>query len=384
MIDIKSTFLKLTSKRYPYRTEDDVIKLLPEFKFEKDDIGNYYIIVKKPDGTFSNTMFTSHLDTIDRGPYTYSGGIDYSNRKWNTDTKQWDIIDPEKEKKNDTKKVDDKSVKHVFDGDFIKTDGQTNLGADDKAGMTIMLNMISENVPGLYYFFIGEESGCIGSSSQSRVFNKFLEKVSIPEIKKCISFDRKGYDSIITSQMGGDCASDTFANELSNRLNEYGFWFKPDNTGVYTDSAEFMDIIDECTNLSCGYFSEHTTSEKQDIEFLEILSIVCTKIDWETLPIERKCDNIAYKGKKSTYNTNRYNSGYNSYNRYNYGGYYGHGWNDYWDGDGYSYNRNNTGSSTNNKTVSKPLKEDELSKSINDFDFDKWYNEQKEKSHLVT
>ena len=36
MINIKETFLKLTSKRYPYRTEDDVIKLLPEFKFEKD------------------------------------------------------------------------------------------------------------------------------------------------------------------------------------------------------------------------------------------------------------------------------------------------------------------------------------------------------------
>jgi len=373
MIDIKSTFLKLTSKRHPYRTENEVIEMLPEFTFEKDDVGNYYIIVKKTDGTFSNTMFTSHLDTIDIGSYSYSS-IDYSNRKWNIDTKQWDIIDPEKEKKREqNKKVDDKSITHVFDGDFIKTDGESNLGADDKAGVTIMLNMISENVPGLYYFFIGEESGCIGSSSQSRVFDKFLEKVGIPEIKKCISFDRKGYDSIITSQMGGDCASDTFANELSNRLNEYGFWFKPDNTGVYTDSAEFMDIIDECTNISCGYFSEHTTSEKQDIEFLELLSIVCTKIDWETLPIERKCDNIAYKGKKSTYNTNRYN--YGGYHN----GYYGHGFNNYWDSDEYFYSRNST-TTNNNKSISKPITENDLSKSINDFDFDKWYNEQKEKT----
>jgi len=44
-----------------------------------------------------------------------------------------------------------------------------------------------------------------------------------------------------------------------------------DDGGVYTDSAEFVDIIEECTNLSVGYFSEHTTSEKQDIDFLELL-----------------------------------------------------------------------------------------------------------------
>jgi len=382
MIDIKSTFLKLTSKRHPYRTENEVIEMLPDFTFEKDDVGNYYIIVKKSDGTFSNTMFTSHLDTIDRGPFTSYSSIDYSNRKWNIDTKQWDIIDPEKEKKTESlKKIDDKSIKHVFDGDFIKTDGETNLGADDKAGVTIMLNMISENVPGLYYFFIGEESGCVGSSSQSRVFDKFLEKIGIQEINKCVSFDRKGYDSIITSQMGGDCASDTFANELSKRLNEYGFWFKPDNTGVYTDSAEFIDIIDECTNISCGYFSEHTTAEKQDIEFLELLSIVCTKIDWETLPIERKCDKVTYKGKKSTYS---------NYSRYNHGGYgsYGRYWGDYWDGDGYSYGRGSTNNINNsttssNKSVSKPLDDDELSKGIDDFDFDKWYNEQKQKTSVV-
>ena len=52
------------------------------------------------------------------------------------------------------------SIKHVFDGDFIKTDGETNLGADDKAGVAIMMNLISENP-----HFIIFESGCIGSSS---------------------------------------------------------------------------------------------------------------------------------------------------------------------------------------------------------------------------
>jgi len=356
MIDIKSTFLLLTSKRYPHGTEDDVIKLLPNYNFKKDSIGNYYIIVKKENGDFSNTMFTSHLDTIDR-TLNYNK-IDYSNRKWNISTTKWDIIDPSKEPSTN---IDYKFVKHVFDDDFIKTDGNSNLGADDKAGMTIMLNMISENIPGLYYFFIGEESGCIGSSSLSRIFDSILSDNNIPSIKKCISFDRKGYDSIITRQMGRVCSSDKFATELSNRFNEYGFWFKPDNTGVYTDSAEFMDIIDECTNISCGYFNEHTVSEKQDIEFLELLSIACTKIDWETLPIERSCDNISYKGKKSTYNS------------YNYGNYGNYG--SFYDGDYY----NNSVNSTIIPSKDKKIKNDDLVNGINDFDFDEWYNKQREK-----
>ena len=42
---------------------------------------------------------------------------------------------------------------------------KTILGADDKAGMVILLYMIEKKIPGLYYFFIGEEVGCIGSNA---------------------------------------------------------------------------------------------------------------------------------------------------------------------------------------------------------------------------
>ena len=122
-----------------------------------------------------------------------------------------------------------------------------------------------------------------------------------------------------------------------------------------------MDIIDECTNISCGYFNEHTVSEKQDIEFLELLSIACTKIDWETLPIERSCDNISYKGKKSTYNS------------YNYGNYGNYG--SFYDGDYY----NNSVNSTIIPSKDKKIKNDDLVNGINDFDFDEWYNKQREK-----
>lgn len=353
MINIKETFIKLTSKRYPYGYEDEVIELLPEYKFEKDEFDNYYIIIKKKDGTFSDTMFTSHLDTIDRGSYTVTT---YTS-----------------DGKSTTKSKGNKLIKHTFNGDFIETDGNSNLGADDKAGTVIMLNMISENVPGLYYFFIGEESGCIGSSTLSREYETLVENKTLPKVTKCVSFDRKGYDSVITEQAGGVSASDEFANELAKRLNEYGFWYKSDDGGVYTDSAEFTDVIQECTNLSVGYFGEHTTSEKQDIDFLELLAMVVTKIDWDTLPIKREVDKI-YTGKKSKVG-NRFNI---------YAGYP-----DYYDEDyyGYGYNNGMIGPhNTNNSSISQGVGNSSTKKVEVDYDlgeFDKWYNKQKVASLVV-
>jgi len=34
---------------------------------------------------------------------------------------------------------------------------------------------------------------------------------------------------------------------------------------VYTDTAEFTDIIPECTNRSVGYAREHTQEESLDL-----------------------------------------------------------------------------------------------------------------------
>jgi hypothetical protein len=45
---------------------------------------------------------------------------------------------------------------------MISTDGTTTL-EHDKAGVSVLIWMMKHNIPGLYYFFIGEEVGCIGS-----------------------------------------------------------------------------------------------------------------------------------------------------------------------------------------------------------------------------
>jgi hypothetical protein len=210
----------------------------------------------------------------------------------------------------DTASQDIRKINHVFYNNLVKTDGTSILGADDKAGMVVLLYMIEHKVPGLYYFFIGEERGCIGSGLVAKDFKQIF-----PYIKKVISFDRRGTTSIITHQMSIRSCSDEFAQELSNRLNavESTFKFRPDSTGIYTDSAEFIDIIEECTNISVGYQNEHTTNELQDINHLIKLCKAVIKIDFESLPISRKAgeDDWGYP------NYNRYDN-WNNYDWNNY------------------------------------------------------------------
>lgn len=239
---IKNTFLQLTSKTYPHGYEDDLVNeftqsgILPNLS--KDEWGNYYFKVGE-----SRTMFTSHFDTASSHQVT---------------------------------------VNHIIDKQQIISTSGTILGADDKAGTTIMLWMIKNNIPGLYYFFIGEECGCIGSSAAS-TYGKFKGNYD-----RVISFDRRGTNSVITFQSSTRCCSDEFANELAKQLNqEPHFFYKSDKGGVYTDSAEFVELIPECTNISVGYQNEHTIRETQDLYHLIKLANAVIRVDWENLPTKR-------------------------------------------------------------------------------------------------
>ena len=263
-MNIKETFLKLTNRTYPHGTEG---KLFPYLYSEieglqVDEFGNLFVKVGE-----SDVMFTSHLDTATSA---------------NTE------------------------VNHVFDGNIIKTDGKSILGADDKAGVTVMMYMIKNQVPGLYYFFLGEEVGCVGSKKVAAA----QKETKIEGINKVISFDRRNTKSVITYQSSQRCASDAFGRALAGELNRANdsFEYEIDPTGVLTDSVQFIKIYAECTNISVGYQSEHTFSESQDIDHLEKLAVACTKVDWIGLPVERDPSKTEYKS---------------------YSGYGGYGWDDY-------------------------------------------------------
>jgi hypothetical protein len=159
------------------------------------------------------------------------------------------------------------------------------LGADDGAGIWVLLQMVKANVPGTYVFHYGEEVGGIGSSGIALECPAWLASFD-----RAIAIDRKGTEDVITYQGWGRCCSDAFAKALSAQLNAVGqgHTFKPDTGGVFTDTANYVSDIPECTNLSCGYDAQHTSHENLDVEFLIRLKDALIEVDWESLPTERK------------------------------------------------------------------------------------------------
>jgi hypothetical protein len=243
--DVRSTFISLVTSTYPHGHEEEVVPFIKDIGLKKDIFGNYYKIIGN-----SKTMFTSHLDTADR-------------------------------KKSKVTLLSELKGGH----EILKTNGKTILGADDKAGVTVMLHMMVNNIPGVYYFFIGEERGGIGSYKVADSFDTFPH---LKNIERCVSFDRRNNISVITSQLGRRCCSDTFAQALCDEYSKGGLKLSLDNTGVYTDSASFIDHISECTNISVGYMHEHTINEYQDITYLEQLAKASLSVNWESLPATRK------------------------------------------------------------------------------------------------
>jgi hypothetical protein len=74
---------------------------------------------------------------------------------------------------------------------------------------------------------------------------------------------------------------------MCTHLKRQGLKYKKDDTGIFTDSANFIGIIKECINISVGYFHEHTKREYQNITFLEKLCDACAKINWDNLPDQK-------------------------------------------------------------------------------------------------
>jgi len=154
------------------------------------------------------------------------------------------------------------------------------LGADCTTGIWLMLNMIEAGVHGTYVVHAAEEVGCKGSSGLVYDNPYWLDYTDA-----VISFDRKGTDSVITHQMGIRTASDEFAKSFSDALNLPQL--KSDKHGSYTDSNEYARVVAECTNISVGYYNQHSVAETQDLEFAELLLNHLLDADWSKIVISR-------------------------------------------------------------------------------------------------
>jgi hypothetical protein len=233
-----------------------------------DDKGNYILTIGE-----SKTLFACHVDTVG-------------------------------------KEIEDTEL-YIEDGWIKVKSGKSCLGGDDKCGVLILLALINSKIPGTYIFHVGEERGCIGA--------KFLLESGFDFTKfdRAIEFDRKDKHSVIYGMSGARrTCSDKFVEALAAQLGD-ALAFKGDGGGSYTDVATYMKIIPEVTNLSCGYFNEHSSNEKIDAKWLVSEYIPqLLKVDWESLPTERNAsvDESVYK---STYaSNNNYHHGHHGYHDY--------------------------------------------------------------------
>lgn len=197
--------------------------ILPVQGAELDMHGNIHVIRPMADGTPSRVLWSCHTDTVhkEQGQQT----VAYN----------------------------------PADGTISLAAGSTAncLGADDTVGVWLCLEMLRAGVPGHYVFHYGEERGGIGSRAVVAA-----EPERFAGIDFAIALDRQGTADVITEQAGGRCCSDVFAWSLAAVI---GGDYKPCDTGIYTDTAEYTGIVPECTNLSVGYYCQHTAKEWIDV-----------------------------------------------------------------------------------------------------------------------
>jgi hypothetical protein len=147
-------------------------------------------------------------------------------------------------------------------------------------GIWLAQEMITARVPGIYVFHRGEECGGLGSTWLAQNAPSWFA-----QFDAAIALDRAGYEDVITHQGGQRCCSDEFAKSLAMAI---GGNFKPCDRGVFTDTANYVDLIGECTNLSVGYFKQHGPMEHTNLSFAASLRDALVKADWASLVFKRQ------------------------------------------------------------------------------------------------
>ena len=227
---------------------------------KQDIAGNWLLEINKPDGTRTDVLWSSHTDTVHA-----KGGR--------------------------------QAVQLL--GDTIslapKSKAANCLGADCTTGVWIMREMVLARVPGLYIWHAAEECGGHGSSHIAKKTPETIEG-----IRFAIAFDRKGKSSVITHQMGLRCCSEDFSASLAAMLPGS---YVSDTGGSFTDTANYVDLIGECTNISVGYDRQHTTGETQSLSHALALRAAMLQFDESKLVESRKPGEVDHDDLEGRYSS---------------------------------------------------------------------------------
>ena len=125
------------------------------------------------------------------------------------------------------------------------------LGGDDRCGIYAILKLLEQYRP--YILFTeDEEIGCVGAK-------KAVLKISKPDVKYIIEFDRAGKDDCVFYE----CDNKSFINYVE----KYGFKIEE---GTYSDISILGKSWNIASvNLSSGYYNEHTKDEYVILNELE-------------------------------------------------------------------------------------------------------------------
>ena len=151
------------------------------------------------------------------------------------------------------------------------------LGADDGAGVWLLLELMNAGVAGTYVLTVGEESGRHGMQHLMMTKPELFEGHTL-----CVSFDRRGTTDILTHQCGARVASDEAALALSEAIGIPRLTPSPD--GAFTDNELLAGEVSEIFNVSCGYADAHTNKESLDTVFLTSLRDALLRVDWGSIP----------------------------------------------------------------------------------------------------
>lgn len=216
----------------------EIKRLLPDSTIEmRDKYGNLMAYVYQQSHSFNPVLYVCHLDTVHR-----STGAQLLS----------------------------------LQGTLLKSlDGEC-LGADDGAGVWLMLSMIEQQIPGAYLFHFAEEVGCYGSQWMYRNHADWLSR-----FETAISFDRPYCSDVVTHLCGRRACDDYFAFELADALSGHlpsEYLLSPSATGGMTDVFHYIGLIRRCTNISVGYTRQHSPAETLDLKYLMGLRDACLSV----------------------------------------------------------------------------------------------------------
>ena len=308
---LEDDFLKLVTSIGSNPNMDDFIFTLngiinesvEEMYFSSEQLkSTFYYVVGKP--TEITRMFTAHYDTVGKQ-------VD-REVMWQKDNSLQDPSFAYNKSYPTVLKLENVAVNQHF----ISSENNDILGADDRAGCLVLAHMIKAGIEGIYMFFPNEESGAGASRALSAEYNTLI-KPTYPNIKYAFAFDRKGYGDIINHQSGGKCCSDEFVNALIVNLSNYELFYQSAH-GIFTDTANLIYNIPECTNLSVGYFNHHTQLEWINMQFVhKLIQVLCDKLFWQQpLPAVRPLSTrTTYSRQSSIWENDYHEDYYRSYDK---------------------------------------------------------------------